>query len=232
MSTLNKWFTTPLGKAVAESIQAQFEMADVSIYGDCLQIGTTASILPHHNIFKHTYSVEANLCSEADVIGEIEELPFSDQSFSLVFLPFTLESKPNISKLFNEVDRVLTNDGYILIAGVNPGSLWGLSRLLHLTPLYSKNLKNNHFIRTYSSLYIYTLLNSQGFKTQWIKSFFYRPPFSSSYALKKTRFLEAVGQMFWPYPGGLYLLLAQKKTVQFLSVSPLLKAGGYVFGKA
>lgn len=224
---LNEWFQKPLGRAVSESIQKQFEVSETSVYGECLQIGVNEIILQdkRKNYLKETHILMPKKGLGGDVVGNLDELPFDNQSFSMVFLPFTLEDMADISGLLDEIKRVLTANGYLLIVGINPWSLWGLADVLKI----STNIPCKH---RRSSLGIYSAVSSRGFKVHWIKSFFYRPPFSSAKLLKKSRFLEPVGQMFWPYPGGLYLLLAQKWTPQFLSVEPLWKAGGYIFGKA
>jgi SAM-dependent methyltransferase len=225
MKNLNEWFKKPLGHAVIEAIQKQweaFEQLGLSTYGECLQFGTNVPILPIKKITVAT----PKLYSGTQVVTSTEDLPFADESFSIIFLPFTLEYSQNIYSLLDEVKRVLTPDGIVCIVGINPFSLWGCTRLFHSQVM---KLFNTH---GYSSLGVYASLKSRNFTIYGIKSFFYRPPISSSAGLKKTRFLEPVGQMFWPYPGGLYFLLAQKITPQWLSVAPLWQSGGYVFGKA
>lgn len=225
---LDKWFQSPMGQSVVDSVQKQFEVSGMNIWGDCLQVGTSAEILPkkrnHH--LKKIRTIAPELMLPVDIHALVDELPFVNQSFPMVFLPFTLEFLNDTTKILDEVARVLTPDGYLLILGVNPWSLWGGTHLLNPKAIWSSKWYSR------SSLRIYSQLSSRNFQSHWIKSFFYRPPFSSAKLLKKSRFLEPVGQMFWPYPGGLYLLLAQKLTPELLPVEPLWRAGGYVFGRA
>ena len=214
MKELHEWFQHPLGQAVIEEIQKQWESFEFSTslnYGLSLQIGTSIPILPLKNLSVLTM----NFLPGTEVIASMEELPFDCGSFSTVFLPFTLEYSGNISALLDEVNRILTPDGVVCIVGINPFSLWGMARIFHT--------KSTLPFRTnrYSSLRVYALLASRQFTTHNIKSFFYRPPCLSLTPLKKIRFLEPVGQMFWPYPGGLYFFLAQKVTPQFLPTEPL-----------
>lgn len=225
MKNLNEWFKQPLGRAVIEAIQKQweaFEQLGLSTYGECLQFGTNAPILP----IKKITVAATNLFPGTNVITTAENLPFADESFSTIFLPFTLEYSKNIYSLLDDVRRVLTPDGLVCIVGINPFSLWGCARLFRSQMMQPFNSHG------YSSLGVYASLKSRNFTIYGIKSFFYRLPISSSEGLKNTRFLEPVGHMFWPYPGGLYFLLAQKITPQLLSVAPLWQSGGYVFGKA
>ncbi len=225
MIKLNEWFQDPLGQAVIEGIQKQweaFEHLGLKTYGRFLQVGTNVSILP----IKKITVLTSELIAGTDIVASMDELPFEAESFSTIFLPFALESTDNIHALLDEVKRVLTPDGILCIVGINPFSLWGVARGLHSSNMQPFNSKG------YSSLRVYASLSSRNFTIFGIKSFFYRPPLSSVKGLQKTRFLEPVGQMFWPYPGGLYFLLAQKVTPQLLSVEPLWRSGGYVFGKA
>lgn len=227
MKVLNQWFHRPLGQMVINGIQEQFDIADMRFYGECLQIGTSAKIIPKKTSVYSPHMLTPEIdCYDTDVVADLNALPFLDKSVAAVFLPFTLEYLKDITNMLDEIERILTADGHLFIVGINPWSLWGIAQMFHNKALFSKKC----YLR--SSLGIYSLLTSRGFYVHGIKSFFYRPPFSSGETLDTIKFLEPVGQMLWPYPGGLYLLFAQKWTPQFLSVAPLWKAGGYVFGKA
>ncbi|MGB1110770.1 MAG: class I SAM-dependent methyltransferase [Gammaproteobacteria bacterium] len=60
----------------------------------------------------------------------IHELPMQSQELSAVVLAHTLETEPDPYAVLREVDRVLVDDGYVVIVGFNPASLWGIRRLL------------------------------------------------------------------------------------------------------
>jgi SAM-dependent methyltransferase len=217
MTSLNRWFYKPLGRAVAESIAKQSDISGFSCSNSCLQIGVEVPILRKKMMVLMPES-------GGDVVSSLDALPFQNESFSMVFLPFTFEKLANIAGLLDEIDRILTFDGYLFIVGMNPWSLWGLSRLL------SKKMVWSGDIYWRSSLRLYSQLLMRGFRIHWIKSFFFRPPLVSKESLRKLRFLEPIGNIVWPYPGALYFLVAQKRTVQFLTVDQ--KIGGYTFEKA
>lgn len=228
-----------LNKAVEEAISRQWALFSEIIPGDWLQIGGEKCLLPKKD--NRCFLISDNMHNSHHIIAEPTALPFKSRHFSMVFLPFLFENKKNIGHILDEAERVLLDDGYLLIAGINPWSIWHLWYSMGLMELKSgnhaqkhKKIKKKLKIHWHSSLGIYWHLSARNvdWQVQGIKSFFYRPPLQSVNTLQKTRFLELIGQVFWPYPGGLYLLLAQKRTLQRLPVAPLWRAGGYVFGKA
>jgi len=226
---LSNWFQKPLGKAVSQAVQEQWEAANfVRFNGDWLQCGEGIEWSQTTSGLFHNSPVILSPCQgkKVDVRGDFESLPFLSQSFSLVFLPFILEMFYSLDKLMDEVERVLTRDGYVLICGINPLSLWGASRIFSHNAIWPFSP-----IYWHTSLSIRQQLSSRGFETHWIRSFFYRPPLGNADYLQKTLLLEAIGRVFWPYPGGLYLLLAQKYVHQILPVKPLWDTGRYVIGK-
>ncbi len=222
MKLLNQWFHKPLGRAAAESIRKQFDAFGISVNGECLQIGTDMPIL---SLNQKVQVLMPEIGLGGDIISKFDALPFLNESFPMVFMPFTLEGLKNISAVLNEAERVLTADGYLVIAGMNPWSLWGATRILNERAIWSDK------IHWRSSLRMYSVLSFRGFQVHWIKSFFYRPPLSSKNGLTRLRYLEPVGNMLWPYPGALYLLAAQKRTVEYLPTNTLWKKSEYVFGK-
>lgn len=58
------------------------------------------------------------------------ELPFVDKAFDVCLLANQLEYMDDPHRLLREIDRVMIDDGYIIISGVNPSSLMGLGRLV------------------------------------------------------------------------------------------------------
>ena len=62
--------------------------------------------------------------------AEPEALPFPNASLDLVVLPHTLELSVDPHMALREVERVLVPEGRVVIAGLNPLSLWGLRQRL------------------------------------------------------------------------------------------------------
>lgn len=58
------------------------------------------------------------------------ELPFVDKAFDTCLLANQLDYTDDPHRLLREIDRVMVDDGYLILSGVNPSSLMGLGRLI------------------------------------------------------------------------------------------------------
>lgn len=65
-----------------------------------------------------------------NVIADGYNLPFLEKSFDVVVLSHQLDYSNDPHRLLREVDRVMMDDGYIIITGFNPFSVTGLASLM------------------------------------------------------------------------------------------------------
>lgn len=140
------------------------------------------------------------------VVADFHDLPFAPSSLDVVLIPHILEFSADPALVLHEASQALIPEGYMLILGFNPMSLWGMRHLL------------NHFSgevpwagRFHRIGRIRHWLESCHCEIDEIKTFFYRPPIGDLAQRKKLRLLEALGQTCWPWLGGLYLIVARKK---------------------
>lgn len=63
------------------------------------------------------------------VCADFECLPFADGSMDLVLCPHVHELYDNQGSLFQEINRVLSVSGRLLIFGINMNSLWSIQRV-------------------------------------------------------------------------------------------------------
>ncbi len=92
------------------------------------------------------------------VPGVAEALPFADKSFDLVLMVTTICFVDDIDKSFEEAKRVLTDDGYLVIAFVDRDSPLGR--------FYEANKAKSRFYKAatfYSKKDIFKLLKRHGF---------------------------------------------------------------------
>jgi SAM-dependent methyltransferase len=154
----------------------------------------------------------ARSCVQADFV----QLPFEPNSIDVVLLPHTLEFMDNPRQILEEAYQVLIPEGYIVILGFQPWSLWGLTRLLkkrNAVPWSGK---------FYSSLKIREWLSQFGYKVEDHKSLFFRPPLENQNWLSQLFFLEIIGQLLWPYLGGVYLIVAKKRVTSYIPIKSTL----------
>ena len=136
----------------------------------------------------------------------LEELPLLSGSIDLVILPHILELVDNPRQLLAESCRVVKPEGYVVIIGFNPYSLWGLKKII---------LRNKQIPWSLPTLAPYTLkkwLLLADFRLKQQCSALFRPPVTHC-LYDKLIFMEALGRMCWPNCGGVYILLAQAKVL-------------------
>ncbi|MEF1280185.1 class I SAM-dependent methyltransferase [Vibrio fortis] len=65
-----------------------------------------------------------------NVIADDYNLPFLEKSFDVVVLSHQLDYSNDPHRMLREVDRVMMDDGYLIVTGFNPFSFTGLASLL------------------------------------------------------------------------------------------------------
>jgi hypothetical protein len=110
---------------------------------------------------------------------------------------------------------VLVDDGYALIFGFNPVSLWGLWRLLRVPRAggpWGGRLLTPGRVRDWMVLL--------GFEVSRTHFFFYRPPLEHSRVMERLSGLEAAGKRLWPALGSGYLLVGRKRVTPLTLIKP------------
>lgn len=142
------------------------------------------------------------------VESEFNELPFASGSIDLVLLPHTLEYLDNPRKLLAEACRVVKPEGYLIVFGFNPYSLWGLKKKLmknHTTPWKNNFIPARH-IKKWLTLADFELVKQD--------TLLFRPPLPHHETLfQKLKIMEWMGHKLWSPFGGVYMLMAQAKVI-------------------
>jgi SAM-dependent methyltransferase len=146
------------------------------------------------------------------VCADFTALPFMPETIDLTVAPHVLEFAADPVQILQEIYTALIPEGYLVIVGYNPLSLWGGSKLFKPQRSYPWQ---GRFI---TSFHVRHWLREIGY---WIvdhKSLFFRPPLISSRWQEKLLFLEGVGRLLWPYCGAVFLIVAQKRMTQLLPI--------------
>lgn len=208
-----EWFSTPLGHYVLEQEQTYSDAVISDIFGfNAVQLGLNdidflqASRIPLH--VKLDYS-------GGNLRADLNHLPIATQSIDLVVMPHLLEFSETPHQLLREVERILIPEGYVLISGFNPFSLWGLRRRLtrHRVeyPWYGR------FIGLPRLKDWLSLLNLE---VTGGKLCCYVPPLKTEKWLHRWDFFEAAGDRWWPMAGGVYFVLARKRVHSMQLIMP------------
>lgn len=135
-----------------------------------------------------------------------QHLNYDNESVDLVVLPFTLDSYDNPHQLLREVERVLVNEGRLVIFGFNPYSLWGLrnkfSRFPYL-PIPNKKQISLHKTKDWLQLLSFEIDRGQ--------LACYEPAMMSKKWLQKFNFMNKAGNRWWPFAGAVFYVSATKR---------------------
>ncbi|WP_371379632.1 methyltransferase domain-containing protein [Thalassotalea aquiviva] len=125
------WRDLPNGHLIAQAIEEHLEPCWPRIFGyHLLKLGAlSGKICSINSLISHQVVVTKS-SESADVIAEIDDLPFLQQCVDACMLNHCLEFSVDPHHVLREADRVLIPNGYMIISGYNPFSLAGLNQLI------------------------------------------------------------------------------------------------------
>lgn len=147
------------------------------------------------------------------LLAEPVALPFPENSLDLVVLPHTLELSIDPHAALREVERVLVPEGRVVISGLNPISLWGLRQVR--ARLYRRLGKGNLYLPDVGEFIGYRRLRDWlrllSFEVESAQFGCYRPAVRTTQWLDRYRFMDPLGERWWPIFGAAYFLVAVKR---------------------
>ena len=202
---IDDWLQTQQGRYVMDWEMERIDTLVVDLFGyNALQLGLPElDLLAHNRIPLRQVAGETG---KVDVVCDLLELPFAANSIDLVVLPHVLEFHDNPHQILREVERILIPDGQLVVTGFNPLSLWGLRRRLPNCPTGFPC--NGSYI---SVLRLKDWLQLLSFEVDRGSFGCYAPPFRETRWLKRFHFMEAAGDRWWSFAGGVYMLRAVKR---------------------
>src|SRR5262245_17203439 len=194
------WFETPLGAHLLACEQACFdeEVADVFGY-NAVQLGLPGLDFLSANRIPLRCRVAPD--GPVRIRADYEQLPIQSNCVDLAVLPHVLEFSDNPHQVLREVSRILMPEGHVIVSGFNPWSVWGLRRFLG-----SERTEfpwRGQFIALPRLKDWMALL---GFEIAAGRMCGYVPPVRSERWLRRLAFLEAAGDRWWPFAGGVYFI--------------------------
>ena len=214
---LHAWLESPLGRHVLAWEQMRLDQAVADIFGfNALQIGMPQCDFLRAN--RIPLRLRTSCTALADVRCDPAALPFATQSIDLVVLPHALEFHPDPHQLLREIERILMPEGQLIILGFNPLSLWGLR----------KRLRSRQDTYPWNGDYLSILrlkdwLKLLGFEIDRGAFGCYIPPCSQQKWLHRLQFMEAAGDRWWGFAGGVYQLHAIKRIRGMRLIGPQWK---------
>ena len=208
---LEQWYSTSLGESILDEMETLLERLLPEIFGyQGLQIGQISQkikLLESAGLHKKLIMGADTDFSGVDMGGDALQLPIASDTMNLVLLPHTLDFCGNPHQVLREADRVLTNDGHLVIIGFNPLSMWGvrhyLMRWRGAVP-WSGEFYSRRRVSDWLSLLSFRKLQEETFFMRW--------PISNTTVLRRTKFLEKMRPMLGAL-GGVYIIHARKQTI-------------------
>lgn len=200
-----KWLKTPQGRYIIEWEHSKIDTMIADLFGyNALQLG-----LPECRFLSRSripLRQTAGMPECADIRCDLNELPFASSCVDLIVMPHVLEFHDNPHQILREVERILIPEGRLFIAGFNPISLWGMRR--RICPCQGGFPENGNYI---SVLRLRDWLQLLSFEVDRGSFGCYAPPCRQEAWLKRWRFMEAAGDRWWGFAGGVYIVRAIKK---------------------
>lgn len=127
----HSWAELPWGEYYREALERRLQPWWPKLFGfHLLKIGNLSAEL---NSEKCVISHQVNVGlagNNLHVIADPYQLPFAAKSVDACLLTHTLAFADDPHRLLREVDRVMIDDGWLLLSSFNPFSLLGLGKLI------------------------------------------------------------------------------------------------------
>ena len=204
------WWQSPLGRSVLKQERSTLQSLSRYFYGDYqFQTGIGQRLLPEVPFS----SIQKIMGSSADLDGCNESLPFKYRSLDTLLLVHVIEFSVDPHQVLREAERVLVDDGILVLCCFNPWSLWGLRRLFsfNAAPPWQ-----GHF---FSQTRIKDWLALLNFEVVAVERLVFQPPVQSERWLTRLMKIERVGRRLWPVFSGVSILVATKRTIPLTPIT-------------
>ena len=161
---------------------------------------------------KHIVNVTELPHHSTNLRGMSRELPLQQNSVDAFFLAAELDFAQDPHQILREVDRAITANGHVVIAGFNPFSLAGLMKYM---PINRGNLL--HQGRFFTCARIKDWLQLLGFEIIQHEHVMYSSLFSNNRFLPGSR-LQSLCKTYFPAFASMYILVARKREIPLSTI--------------
>ena len=221
---LGEWYGSPLGQSILDELEGVLADRLRDVFGyQGLQIGNLAperDLLAGAGLHRRLrLDAPGRSHPSTHVQADVASLPVATGTMKAVLFFHALDFCAHPHQALREADRVLTDDGQLLIVGFSPFGLFGLRRALTLGP--RREPWNGRF---WSRRRVAEWLSVLDYRVLGAEPLFVRPPVNAERVLRRLAGLERLR----PWAGaacGLYVIRARKQTVPMTLIRrPWLRA--------
>lgn len=214
-----QWLLTTQGQVLfhEEQKQTTLFLSKFPYLKTIIQLGGHSFLTqPCTNTYQYIYTnhhinTESN---SVQTVSSFMHLPFESGQIDAIICPHIQELMVEPTRLYAEIKRVLKPNGFCLIFGLHPISLWRTQMMIH----NQFNFPWKHYYHTMMSLK--NQLANKALCPIQSQSFMYQPMAGH---LNKKLFFDSLGQFIPTYLSNAYLIIAQKKDIP-LTPKPLYHA--------
>lgn len=208
---LREWYASPLGRALLSEVKREMDAMTAKVFGyQALQLGQISpdvDLLEHSGLLRRMILDPNPHIGDVHVSGDALQLPIATSRVNLLLMLHTLEFCSDPHQLLREADRVVTDDGHVLILGFSPYSFWGIKRMVagwRGQMPWVGNYYSRHRIHDWLSLLNFRVVDH--------RRFFTRLPYGNVPLLKTMAAFEQRAE--WSRSlGAVHLILARKQTM-------------------
>jgi len=207
--SLAQWYATGLGQSILENLEIRLSDSLRDVFGyQGLLVG---NFEPERDLLVNA-GLHRRLTLDApgrkaDINADALQLPIASDTMKLVVLWHTLDFCDNPHQALREADRILMDDGQLIIIGFNPISAFGLRHLI--TGWRRKSPWHGRF---YSRWRLKDWLSVLDYRVLRSEASFIRPPINSERLLSRLKGVEKL-QPWIGGLGGVYIVQARKQTI-------------------
>lgn len=220
--TIHAWWGSPLGQSFLKTEALEINKVAPRLFGYHLLLLGESQLMQcvaespiTHRVWIHP-DTSSDIQNDGNPLtARFDKLPILSDSVDVVYLGHCLEFVNNPHEVLRETFRVLIPEGYAIISGFNPWSIWGFYRwIMH----YIKRLEWDGQFISITKLKDWVAL--LGFDVVRVRRYFYRPPISKMSWLQRLKWLETLGEWCWPFLGGGYVVVAKKRVLTLTAIKP------------
>ncbi|AIU89406.1 class I SAM-dependent methyltransferase [Pectobacterium odoriferum] len=202
----DSWDDITCGQFYRESIELALLPWWPKIFGfHLIKVGALSAEI---HVTECAIAHQVNVAPHGDnlqVIADAHQLPFSEKSIDACLLAQTLSYSSDPHRILREVDRVLIDDGWLILSTFNPISLVGLGKLI---PRLNK--KHPYCSRMFTQMRI----------TDWLGLLNYEVIHKTHFHVTPWRRNKGRLNKHIPMLGCLTLIIARKRTIP-LTFTPM-----------
>ncbi|OAN18752.1 SAM-dependent methyltransferase [Photobacterium jeanii] len=210
------WAQVKHGEWMADQLQAQLDEWCPKLFGyHMLKLGgLSCELASGHCNIQHQVCID-QYNPLHNLIADPLNLPFIEKSFDACLLAHQLDYCNDPHRLLREVDRVMVDDGYLIISGCNPVSWLGVKGLL---PWNRK--KYPWCGQMFMPMRIEDWLGVLNYEVVYSEQFAVLP---ATRHLMCSTWVESALAEHLPSLAGLYFIVARKRTYPLKPIKPTWK---------